>query len=135
MIPWPRSIRDLAVLLLRLITGLNFAGHGLVRILGGYTDFARTTVDQFADTILPEATVWIVGYTIPMIELALGVLLIVGFRVRITVTAAFALMAVLVSGMVLLEEWAVVSIQMVYILTLFVILAFQPQDPDVPGAA
>ena len=134
MISWPKSNRDLAVLLLRLITGLNFAGHGLVRIFGGYTDFARSTVDQFADTILPAALVWPLGYAIPIVELVLGLLLIAGFRIRLTVTAAFALMAVLVSGMVLLEEWAVVSIQMIYILTLFVILAFQPEEPDLPGS-
>lgn len=138
LISLPESNRDLAVLLLRIITGINFVGHGLVRILGDYTAFAQGIVDQFADTILPAVMVWPLGYAIPVVELAFGVALIVGVRIRATVIAGFVLMAVLLSGMVLLEEWAVVGIQMIYILTLFAILAFQPEarhgPPDPPSA-
>ncbi len=138
LISLPESNRGLAVLLLRVITGINFVGHGLVRILGDYKGFAQSTVDQFADTILPAAMVWPLGYAIPVVELVFGVALIVGVRLRATIIAGFALMAVLLSGMVLLEQWAVVGTQMIYILTLFAILAFQPEarrEPPDPQSA
>jgi thiosulfate dehydrogenase [quinone] large subunit len=122
------SNKKLAVLLLRFVTGINFLMHGAVRVFGDYSGFADGMVNDFSDTYLPAFSVRLLGYAIPIIELIIGVILITGYKLRIGLVIGFFLMATLIFGMSLLQQWGVVGSQMIYTLALFFILYFQEED-------
>ena len=122
------SNKKLAVFLLRLFTGINFLMHGAVRVFGDYSGFADGMVNDFSDTFLPAFSVRLLGYAIPIIELIVGVILITGFQLKIGLVIGFLLIATLIFGMSLLQEWGVVGSQMIYALALFLILYFQDDD-------
>lgn len=121
------SNKKLAVLMLRLVTGINFLMHGAVRVLGDYSGFADGMIHNFSGTFLPSFSVRLLGFAIPVIELIIGIILITGYKLKIGLIAAFLLMATLVFGMSLLQKWDVVGTQMIYALALFLILYFQEE--------
>ncbi|GJM16263.1 MAG: hypothetical protein DHS20C13_15900 [Thermodesulfobacteriota bacterium] len=122
------SNKKLAVLLLRFVTGINFLMHGAVRVFGDYSGFANGMADNFSETFLPAFSVRLLGYSIPILELIIGVILITGFQLKIGLVIGFLLMATLIFGMSLLQEWGVVGSQMIYVLALFFILYFQDEE-------
>ena len=122
------SNKKLAILLLRFVTGINFLMHGAVRVFGDYSGFADGMANNFSETFLPAFSVRILGYAIPAAELIIGLILITGFQLKIGIIVAFLLMATLVFGMCLLQEWGVVGSQMIYVICLFLILYFQEDD-------
>jgi len=70
----------------------------------------------------------LLGYTIPIIELIVGMILIVGYKLRLGLVLGFLLIATLIFGMSLLQEWGVVGSHMIYLFALFFILYFQDDD-------
>ena len=81
------SDESLAYALLRLTLGVNFFGHGLVRIIGGVDSFASGMAKGFEKTILPLWLVQPFGYVLPFFELVIEVFLIVGLFSRLTLVA------------------------------------------------
>lgn len=122
------SNKKLAIFLLRFVTGINFLMHGAVRVLGDYSGFANGMVDNFSETFLPAFSVRLLGYAIPIVELIIGAILITGFQLKIGLIISFLLMATLIFGMSLLQEWGVVGSQMVYAVALFLILYFHEEE-------
>jgi thiosulfate dehydrogenase [quinone] large subunit len=113
---------ELAYVVLRLILGVNLAMHGLVRLFGDYAGFAEGIIDTFRDTVLPGLLLAPFAYGLPVIELLLGVLLLLGLWTRTTLVAGGALIGVLVFGSSLLQNWGTVGTQMIYALTFYVLL-------------
>ena len=66
------SNKNLAYALLRIALGVNFAGHGLIRIGNGVSAFASSTAEHMAKSPLPHGFVLGFGYAIPFIEALLG---------------------------------------------------------------
>jgi len=122
------SNKKLAVLLLRIVTGINFFMHGAVRVLGDYSGFANGMVDDFSDTFLLPFSVRLLAYAIPIIELIIGIILITGVKLRLGLVLGFLLIGVLIFGMSLRQEWGVVGSQMIYALSLFFILYFHDEE-------
>lgn len=122
------SNKKLAVVFLRLVTGINFLMHGAVRVFGDFNGFADGMASNFNETFLPAFSVRLLGYAIPIVELIVGIILITGFQLKIGLVIAFLLMATLVFGMSLLQQWGVVGSQMIYVICLFLILYFQEDD-------
>ena len=122
------SNKKLALFLFRLVVGVNFFMHGAVRILGDYSGFASGMAEDFGETFLHPLSVTALGYVIPVIELIIGVILITGYKLRYGLILGFLLMAVLIFGMSLLQNWGVVGTQMIYAISLFLILYFQEDD-------
>ena len=121
------SNKQLALFFLRFVTGINFLMHGAVRILGDYSGFASGMVDNFSEAFLPDFSVLLLGYVIPIVELVIGLILITGIFLKFGLIIAFLLMAVLIFGMSLLQEWGVVGTQMIYLIALFFIMYFQDE--------
>jgi len=119
------SNKRLALFFLRFVTGINFLMHGAVRVLGDYSGFASGMVDDFSDTFLPTFSVKLLAYTIPIIELVVGIILITGIKLRLGLVLGFLLMATLIFGMSLLQQWGVVGTQMLYLFALFFIMYLQ----------
>ena len=125
-VPSAATPRDhkLAYLLLRVLTGLNFFGHGFARIFTGthLPAFAQGLVKSMAGTPLPAGLVLATGYAVPVVELVVGVLLLLGIGVRSGLIVAFALMFVLMIGITLKQDWNVAGQQLQYGLILAVLL-------------
>ncbi len=111
----------LAYTLLRIVFGINFFVHGLVRI-GNMGGFIQSMVERFQElapsfVILPFAAL-----TTP-IELISGFLMIIGLQTRNAIIAGFVLMMPLMFGVCLLQEWDTASSQLIYCLVFFILLA------------
>ncbi len=113
-----------AYILLRVLTGLNFFGHGFSRIFTGthLPGFAQGMVKSMAGTPLPAGLVLVTGYAVPCVELVVGVLLLAGAGVRFALGLAFSLMFVLMFGITLKQDWNVAGQQLEYGLVLAVLL-------------
>jgi thiosulfate dehydrogenase [quinone] large subunit len=105
-----------AYLLLRLIAGLDFFGHGFARIFTGshLGGFAQGMVKNMAGTPLPPSLALATGYVAPCVELLVGVLLLLGILVRPALTLALLLMMVLMFGITLKQDWATAGVQLTY---------------------
>jgi thiosulfate dehydrogenase [quinone] large subunit len=119
--------RRLAYLLLRLTLGINILLHGVVRLpaLGA---FAAGMVQQFADTPLPEMGVHLFGLALPFIETTIGLLLMGGLWTRWTLVAGGLLITTLVFGTGLRGDWETLSIQMLYAIIYYLLLAARTDD-------
>jgi thiosulfate dehydrogenase [quinone] large subunit len=119
--------RRLAYLLLRLTLGINILLHGAVR-LPALSAFAEETVQQFADTPLPAVAVRLFGLSLPFLETAIGLLLIVGLWTRWALVAGGLLISALVFGTALRSDWETLSIQMIYGIIYYLLLTGRTYD-------
>ena len=97
--------------------------HGLVR-LPALAGFAAGMAKQFEGTILPSWSVYSFGCVLPFVEGLIGLALILGVFTQWTLAAASLLMSVLIFGTSLRSDWAIVSIQMIYVIAFFIALFF-----------
>jgi thiosulfate dehydrogenase [quinone] large subunit len=119
----PNRDQQHAYVFLRLLTGLDFFGHGFVRIFTGnhLYGFAHTMATGMKDTPLPPALTLGSGYVIPCVELLVGAMLLCGVATRFALTLAGLLMFVLMFGVTLKQDWASAGTQLVYGLVLAVL--------------
>jgi thiosulfate dehydrogenase [quinone] large subunit len=125
-----------AYLLLRLVTGMDFFGHGFARIFTGthLGGFAHWMVGDMAKAPLPAGLVLATGYGVPCIELLIGVLLLAGVATRFALTLALLLMLVLMFGVTMKQEWNIAGQQLLYGLVLAMLLfAREGYDLSWPG--
>lgn len=132
-LPLPSRERTWAYVLLRVLTGLDFFGHGFARVFTGthLSGFAQSMVKSMAATPLPPSLVLVTGYVVPFVELLVGVLLLVGIGVRAALFAALCLLFVLMFGITLKQDWETAGMQLQYGLVLAVLL-FGREEYDTP---
>jgi len=120
----PTAEHRQAYLLLRLFTGVDFFCHGFARIFTGthLSGFAQGMVKSMAAAPLPTSLTLATGYSVPPVELLIGVLLLLGIFTRFALTLSFLLMLVLVFGVGMKQDWAVAGQQLLYAVVLFVLL-------------
>jgi len=104
---------ELAFVLGRLLLGLNFLMHGLVRI-PKLAAFSAGIEKEFAAAPLPPALVSAYAHALPFAEGGIGLLLLLGLWTRPALVAAMLLIMSLVFGSSLLEKWSLVGDQLVY---------------------
>lgn len=102
-----------AYFFLRLSMGINFFGHGLVR-LTKLNDFADGMTKSFEKSWLPQLSVQMFSTALPFLEFIIGVLLIIGFKTRIAAMAGASLIILLLFGSSTVENWEAMGIQMIY---------------------
>jgi thiosulfate dehydrogenase [quinone] large subunit len=112
---------ELAFVLGRLLLGVNFLTHCLVR-LPKLAGFQAGLVKQFAPTLLPAPLVQAFATVLPFAEGGIGLLLLVGLFTRPALAAAMLLITSLVFGSSLLEQWDTVGTQLLYGLFLFALI-------------
>jgi thiosulfate dehydrogenase [quinone] large subunit len=120
--------RALACAVLRFTLGVNILLHGATRLYGGVGVFAAATAAQFSGTPLPEEPVRVFATSLPFLESGIGILILVGLRLRATLVAGGLLLSALVFGTALRGDWPTLGIQMVYALVYFLVLAFRVHD-------
>jgi len=116
------SDKTLAYGLLRVVFGVNFLGHGLVRIYGGVGAFAAGTAEHLGKSPLPHGLVYGFGWAIPGIEVALGVGLVLGVLTRVVLVGGAVFMAALTVGVTANQQWDVAGQQLLYSVVFFVLL-------------
>jgi len=79
----PSLNRAWAMLFARLVLGLIFFMAGAWKVFQlGPLEHVRKYFLPFADTFLPILSLWLIGATIPLLELVAGALVILGLRTR-----------------------------------------------------
>jgi uncharacterized membrane protein YphA (DoxX/SURF4 family) len=96
--------RALALLFARLVLGLIFFMAGVFKV---FTQTPAGHVRQwflpYRDTFLPTWSLWVVGFSIPFIELMAGALVMVGLWVRPSLLALGVVLVVVTFGHLLKE--------------------------------
>jgi thiosulfate dehydrogenase [quinone] large subunit len=98
--------------LARVALGLNIAMHGYGR-LPNLAGFANGMVKQFNATFLPSPLVYFTGGGIAIGEAVIGTLLVLGLLCRPALVLGTLLMLLLIFGSTLIQQWEIVSVQMI----------------------
>lgn len=125
-----------AYVMLRVVAGMDFFGHGFARIFTGTRlgGFAHWMVGDMAKAPLPANLVLAIGYVVPWVELVLGLMLLFGVGVRFALVTALLLMLLLMFGITMKQDWTVAGDQLLYSLVLAVLLfAREPLDVSWSG--
>jgi uncharacterized membrane protein YphA (DoxX/SURF4 family) len=127
-IEWPRS---LALLFARLVLGLIFFMAGFWKVFQlGPLEHARKYFLPFADTFLPVWSLWVLGVTIPLVELAGGGLLLIGLRVREALVALGGVLVIVTFGHLLRDPLFNFSGHVIPRLALLLFLLWSPREYD-----
>ena len=114
--------QQLAFFLARITIGINFLMHGIVSI-PKLSKFAEGLTKKFSETYLPEFLILPFAYVLPFLELALGILMLIGFKTRSALAASSFLIAILIFGSAFKEDWAGVGTQMIYAIFFFLLIS------------
>jgi thiosulfate dehydrogenase (quinone) large subunit len=120
--------KSLAYALLRIAFGVNFAGHGLIRIYNGVSSFAAVTTEHMAKSPLPRAFTFGFGHAIPFLEAILGLTLILGVFTRISLVCGAVFMMLLTIGVTANQQWDLASQQLLYSVVFFLLLFFLDEN-------
>jgi thiosulfate dehydrogenase [quinone] large subunit len=118
---------QLAYLILRLGTGINFLLHGLVR-LPKLSAFATGLAKGFQDTWLSESIAKVFAYCLPFAETTVGLLLLIGLFTRWAAFGAGLIIVALLFGTCLKEDWATAGLQMTYLLVIYFLIAHRSNN-------
>ena len=116
------SNKVLAYTMFRLFMGLNMFMHGAVRLGPNYQNFIAWTQGVFAESWLPNWLVTLEAGLIPGVELAVGVLLFLGYKTRFAIVLGVGLLATLVFGMNVVQDWELVNRHIIYVIAFYILM-------------
>jgi uncharacterized membrane protein YphA (DoxX/SURF4 family) len=123
--------RASALFFARLVLGLIFFMAGVWKVFQlGPLEHARKYFLPFADTFLPIWSLWLVGVTIPIVELLAGALLLVGLRVREALIALGGVLVIVAFGHLLREPLFNLTGHVIPRLALLLFLLCCPREND-----
>ncbi len=111
-----------AYTLLRIVVGINYFNHGATRIFN-IPGFMDAMVNAMQDSWIPEFLVRINAALVPPVELIVGALIAIGLFTRASLIVCFVLMAFLMYGVTIIQNWEVAGSQLIYNIVLFILLA------------
>jgi uncharacterized membrane protein YphA (DoxX/SURF4 family) len=93
-----------AVFFARAVLGLIFFMAGVYKVFQqGPVGHVRQWFLPYSNTFLPIWSLWLVGVTIPFVELLCGLLVLVGWRTRLALVALGAVLVTVTFGHLLKE--------------------------------
>jgi len=114
----------IAYTVLRFSFGVNIMLHGVSRLLAGHAAFLGYLTHYFEKTPLVPASILPAFATVlPPVESALGLLLLLGVGTRFSLIAGSLVMAGLVFGTNLAQDWNVAGLQLIYCFIYYYLLA------------
>jgi uncharacterized membrane protein YphA (DoxX/SURF4 family) len=123
--------RAWALLFARLVLGLIFFMAGVWKVFQlGPLEHARKYFLPFSDTFLPVWSLWLVGVTIPFVELLGGVLLLIGLRVREALIGLGGVLVIVTFGHLLHEPLFNLTGHVIPRLALLLFLLWCPRQLD-----
>lgn len=115
------NYREVGYALLRVTLGMIFLTTGIVKLMMGVGSFAAGVQQQFAGK-LPTLIVTPFAYALPLVEVAVGALLVLGlFNVKALVLTGLLLIG-LIFGLTVVNETATVAGDLSFVLINFVLL-------------
>jgi len=116
-------MNNISYLMLRLAIGLSMFGHGLVR-LPKLSGFSKWMVKSFEGSMLPEIIVVPFSYALPVLELCVGLLLLIGLFTRQAILLGALIMLMLIFGTTLIENWAILPSQLFHVIFFAVLMNY-----------
>ena len=116
-----------AYTLLRATFGVVFLFYGIGKFMRGLGGFAGGMQQRFAGK-LPMALVVPFAYSLPFIEVLIGVLFVLGLFNSIALVLSGLLLIALTFGMVILGDTPTVANNLLYVLINFVLLYLAEQN-------
>ncbi|MBZ4187722.1 thiosulfate dehydrogenase [quinone] large subunit [Chitinophaga terrae (ex Kim and Jung 2007)] len=116
-------MNDISYLMLRLVAGISFFGHGLVR-LPKLNAFSQWMTGSFSKSMLPQSLVTPFSYALPVAEFTIGILLILGIFSPKVIIAGWVVMLLLMFGTCLIENWEALPSQMIHAIILVALYQF-----------
>ena len=114
----------IAYTILRLSFGANIMLHGVSRLLAGHAAFLAYLTHYFEKTpLIPASILPMFATALPPVETALGLLLLLGVGTRFSLIAGSLVMAALVVGTNLAQDWNVAGLQLIYCFIYYYLLA------------
>jgi thiosulfate dehydrogenase (quinone) large subunit len=127
----PDLYRAWALLFARSVLGLIFFMAGVWKVFQlGPLEHARKYFLPFSDTFLPIWSLWLVGVTIPVVELIAGALLILGLRIREALIALGFVLVIVTFGHLLRDPLFNFSGHVIPRLALLLFLLWSPREHD-----
>jgi len=109
------SDATIAYAILRFSFGANILLHGLSRVLMGRPAFLAYLTHYFEHAPLMPASMFpAFGAVLPWVETTLGLLLLLGLVTRFALIAGSVVMALLVIGTNLAQDWNTAGLQLIY---------------------
>jgi len=109
----PRN-QQIAYALFRLTLGLDIFMHGAMRYVTGVRAWEANQAKLFDNTILPMALVHGFLLALPLLEIIIGTMTIVGYYTRVALIAGAVMILSLVFGTGIRQDWTTVGSQMLY---------------------
>ena len=120
----PGSDAVIAYAILRLSFGLNIMIHGVTRLLAGHAAFLAYLNHYFEKTpLIPASVLPVFASVLPPVETTLGALLVLGLATRFSLIAGSLVLAGLVFGTNLAQDWNVAGLQLIYCFIYYFLLA------------
>jgi len=106
------------------------AGVWKVFTLGPLEHARQLFIAPYAETFLPAWVLWVMGTTIPLIELLAGALVLIGFRTREALIALGGVLVVVTFGHLLLEPLYEFHTHVIPRAALLLFLLVMPREND-----
>lgn len=118
------SDTSLAYAIFRLTFGVNICIRGVARIFVlGLDNFSAGMMKQFSATWFPALFIDTFAHTLPWLEMALGVMLILGLKTRLALIVGGLMMTCLTFGTMFLMDFNLAWLQLTYAIAFFLLLA------------
>lgn len=124
--------RALGMFFARAALGTMFLMTGVYRVfdLGAVEHARRFFVGPYAETFLPAWSLWVVGTTIPFVELFAGALMLVGFRVKEAAVGIGGVLLIVIFGHMLVEPFFAFDGHVLPRLLLLLVVLLGPRKHD-----
>ena len=118
-----------AYTILRLSFGANIMLHGVSRLLAGHVAFLAYLSHYFEKTpAVPANLLPVFAWVLPPVETALGLLLVLGLWTRFALVAGALVLAMLVIGTNLAQDWNVAGLQLIYAFIYYYLLVHRDDN-------
>jgi thiosulfate dehydrogenase [quinone] large subunit len=122
-ISWQSDVA-LAYAIFRLTFGVNICLRGIARIfILGLDNFANGMIKQFAMTWIGPGLISPFAHTLPLIEVVIGAMIIVGLGTRYALVIGGLMMTALTFGTMFLGDFNLAWLQLTYAIAFFLLLA------------
>ena len=121
-----RSDTSLAYAIFRLTFGVNICFRGVARIFVlGLDNFANGMIKQFSMTWIGPSLINPFAHTLPLIETAIGAMIILGLGTRYALVVGGLMMTSLTFGTMYLGDFNLAWLQLTYAIAFFLLLAYR----------
>jgi len=118
-----------AYTILRLSFGANIMLHGVARLIAGRPAFLAYLNHYFEKTpAVPPSILPAFAAILPIIETAIGLLLVLGLWTRFALIAGALVMTGLVIGTNLAQDWTVAGLQLIYAFVYYYLLVHRDRN-------